>query len=163
MAEALADHPAQYLVQEDVFFRVARGRLKLRILGPQSGELIAYERPDQTTAKASAYEIFRTTEPERLRITLSAALITEGVVRKRRCVYLCGQTRIHFDEVENLGSFIELEVVLRRDQPPAEGHAIVQSLMTRLGIREEDLIGVAYVDLLRATHPEKGSSTQGSA
>jgi adenylate cyclase class IV len=162
-AEALAGQPLQCFVQEDVFFRAAQGRLKLRLLGPERGELIAYLRPNQAAVKASTYEIFCTADPERLRITLSTALITEGTVRKRRCLFLCGQARIHFDEVEGLGRFIELEVVLRKGQPPAEGHAIAQSLMAHLAIGEEDLIGVAYVDLLQATHREKGSSTQSSA
>jgi hypothetical protein len=35
-----------------------------------------------------------------------------------------------------------------RVNPRAEGQAIAQSLMTRLDIREDDLIDVAYVDLL---------------
>jgi adenylate cyclase class IV len=60
---------------------------------------------------------------------------------------------MHFDEVEGLGKFIELEFVLEEDQPPTEGHAIVQQLMIDLGIREEDLIDVAYADLLTETRP----------
>jgi adenylate cyclase class IV len=98
-AEALAGHPPQNLVQEDVFFRAAQGRLKLRRLGPERGELIAYQWPSQTAIITSTYEIFCTNEPDRLRFTLSVALITGGMVRKRRYVYLCGQTRIRFDEV----------------------------------------------------------------
>lgn len=155
-AEALADQPPQTVIQEDVFFRAAQGRLKLRLLGPERGELIAYQRPDRATIKTSAYEIFCTDDPGRLRATLSAALITEGVVRKRRHLYLCGQARIHFDEVEGLGRFIELEVVLKAGQPPAECHAIAQNLMAQLGIGEEDLIGVAYLDLLYGVSREKG-------
>jgi adenylate cyclase class IV len=60
---------------------------------------------------------------------------------------------MHFDEVEGLGEFIELEFVLEQDQPPTEGYAIVQHLMIDLGIREEDLIDVAYADLLNETRP----------
>jgi adenylate cyclase class IV len=121
IAEKLADHPPQWLVQEDVFFRAAQGRLKLQILGPKRGESIAYSRPDRATIRQSVYEIVGTTEPQRLRITLAAALATEGTVRKRRCLYHCGQTRIHFDEVQDLGRFIELEGVLRNDQAPQTG------------------------------------------
>jgi predicted adenylyl cyclase CyaB len=71
-----------------------------------------------------------------------------GVVRKRRYLYLVGQTRVHLDEVEGLGEFMELEVVLRPEQSDAEGQAIARDLMTRLGIREEDLLEGAYMDLL---------------
>ena len=33
-----------------------------------------------------------------------------GVVKKKRLLYLVGQTRVHCDEVEGLGCFMELEV-----------------------------------------------------
>ena len=152
LAEKLSGGTPELLIQEDVFFRAAQGRLKLRILGPNQGELIAYSRPDQAIIKQSTYEIFRTTFPERLRTTLSSALPVECTVRKRRSLYQSGRSRIHFDEVEGLGQFIELEFVLVEDQPPAEGHAIVQNLMMDLGIREQDLIDVAYADLLNETY-----------
>ena len=34
----------------------------------------------------------------------------KGVVRKRRMLYMIGQTRVHVDQVEGLGDFMELEV-----------------------------------------------------
>ena len=36
--------------------------------------------------------------------------IVQGVVKKKRLLYLVGQTRVHCDEVEGLGHFVELEV-----------------------------------------------------
>jgi adenylate cyclase class IV len=153
LAEKISGGTPELLIQEDIFFRVPHGRLKLRILGPNQGELIAYSRPDQPVIKHSTYEIFRTTYPERLRITLGSALPVECTVLKRRSLYHIGQSRMHFDQVEGLGEFIELEFVLEEDQPPTEGHAIVQQLMIDLGIREEDLIDVAYADLLTETRP----------
>jgi len=65
-------------------------------------------------------------------------------------LYLVGQTRLHLDEVEGLGQFMELEVVLRPDQTDAEGQAIAADLMIRLGVREDDLLKVAYMDLIEA-------------
>jgi len=41
---------------------------------------------------------------------LGLALGIKGVVRKRRVVYMIGQTRVHLDQVEGLGYFMELEV-----------------------------------------------------
>jgi predicted adenylyl cyclase CyaB len=70
------------------------------------------------------------------------------VIRKKRTLYLAGQTRIHLDEVEGLGNFMELEVVLRPDQSDAEGQAIANDLMKRLGVQEQDLIEGAYMDIL---------------
>lgn len=34
-----------------------------------------------------------------------------GVVKKRRFLYMVGQTRVHVDHVDNLGDFMELEVM----------------------------------------------------
>jgi hypothetical protein len=58
-----------------------------------------------------------------------------GVVRKTRTLYLVGQTRVHLDEVEGLGPFLELEVVLAPGQSAADGERIARDLMGRLGVR----------------------------
>jgi len=147
-AEALSDTPAQVIPQEDTFFHTARGRLKLRQLAPQRGQLVYYERTDASGPKRSNYHIFETQDPESLKTALSLALGIRGVVRKTRTLYLMGQTRLHLDEVEGLGEFMELEVVLRPEQTDAEGQAIARDLMTRLGVREEDLLEGAYMDIL---------------
>jgi len=52
------------------------------------------------------------------------------------------------DEVEGLGQFMELEVVMRPGQDDAEGQAIAHDLMTKLGVAEADLLEGAYMDLL---------------
>jgi predicted adenylyl cyclase CyaB len=146
-AAALATQGPWVLEQSDTFFPCAQGRLKLRELGAGRGELIHYSRPDRPGPKASEYSLFVTDQPEALRETLSAALGVRGVVRKRRTLYLAGQTRIHLDEVEGLGEFLELEVVLAEGQSVAEGQRIAEELMERLGIRAEDLVEGAYLDL----------------
>lgn len=79
---------------------------------------------------------------------LRSALGVLGKVRKTRQLFLAGQTRIHLDRVEGLGEFLELEVVLRPGQSAAGGSEIARDLLDRLGIRKEDLISRAYVDLL---------------
>jgi predicted adenylyl cyclase CyaB len=148
-AEAMSDTPVQVLDQEDVFFVAPEGRLKLRILGEQAGELIHYHRADAPGPKTSRYHIAPTSSPAALRAILTRVLPTAGVVRKRRLLYRVGQSRIHLDWVEGLGDFVELEVVLRPDQDETEGAAIAQDLMGRLGIGPEQLIEGAYLDLLR--------------
>ena len=147
-AEAISDTPVQVIPQEDTFFHTPKGRLKLRQLQPDQAQLVYYERPDQDGPKRSSYHIFATTDPEGLKTCLSLALGIRGVVRKTRYLYLAGQTRIHLDDVEGLGQFMELEVVLRDGQTDAEGKAIAEELMTRLGVRQEDLLEGAYMDLL---------------
>jgi predicted adenylyl cyclase CyaB len=149
-AETLSNTPVQVIPQEDTFFQTPRGRLKLRQLAPDQAQLVYYERPDQEGPKRSTYHIFETGDPQKLKGILSLALGVRGVVRKRRFLYLVGQTRLHLDDVEGLGQFMELEVVLRPGQTDAEGQAIARDLMTRLGVREEDLLSAAYMDLIEA-------------
>ena len=146
--ESIAAGPAEILDQEDIFFAVPSGRLKLRILGPGHGELILYHRADVAGPKTSNYRIAPTSEPEVLREILTRVLPTRAVVRKRRWLYHVGQTRIHLDQVAGLGTFVELEVVLRPDQTAEAGVAIARDLMQRLDIAEVQLVQQAYVDLL---------------
>ncbi len=145
--EALADGPPQTIHQEDTFFSVARGRLKLRVFAAGDGELIYYERDDELGPKQSRYQIAPLANPGPLRDTLALALGLRGIVRKSRRVYLVAQTRIHVDEVDGLGPFVELEVVLREGQDSAQGRAIAADLMERLGIAAGDLVSGAYIDL----------------
>ncbi|HEU4536727.1 MAG TPA: class IV adenylate cyclase [Polyangiaceae bacterium] len=134
--------------QLDVFFRCPRGRLKLRRLGPGRAELIFYERPDAAGPALSRYVIAPTGAPDELEAALAAAYGVAGRVKKTRRLYLSGQTRIHLDEVEGLGHFLELEVVLRDDQPVAEGEAVADALAAALAIDPADRVEVAYLDLL---------------
>jgi adenylate cyclase class IV len=79
---------------------------------------------------------------------LAAALGVRGEVRKRRELVLVGQTRVHLDVVEGLGTFVELEVVLEAGQSDADGEAVARALLRELGLGEADLLPVAYIDLL---------------
>jgi predicted adenylyl cyclase CyaB len=146
------------LRQVDTFFACPHGHLKLRELADSRGaELIYYERPNHTGPKESRYVVHRTEDGESLRHVLSQSLGVLGVVRKRRELFLVGQTRVHLDEVEGLGSFVELEVVLRPDQSPSEGTAVATSLMKQLHIPDDHLVDRAYVELFEdAARPEIG-------
>ena len=150
IVEGLADSGPMELEQEDTFFVCPRGRLKLRRFGGcAEAELIYYERPESSGPRESRYIVHPTADPEGLLEVLSAAFDVRGVVRKRRSVYVIGPTRVHLDEVEGLGKFVELEVVLRPGQSASDGATIAQELMEKLGISPDQLIDRAYIDLLR--------------
>jgi predicted adenylyl cyclase CyaB len=147
-AAALSRAPVQVIPQEDTFIHTPKGRLKLRLLAADRAQLVYYERPNQDGPKRSDYHIFETSDPESLKTTLALALGVRGVVKKVRYLYLVGQTRVHLDDVEGLGQFVELEVVLHAGQSDAEGQAIAEELMKKLGIEKEDLLEGAYMDLM---------------
>ena len=136
------------LFQEDTFFNICEGRLKLRIYSTSSGELIYYKRQNSKRPKRSDYFIYKTNEPEKLRHVLEYSLGIRGVIKKKRLLYLIDNKRIHLDEVEQLGAFLELEVVLKSEQDENEGKQIVNDFMKIININEKDLIDKAYIDLL---------------
>jgi predicted adenylyl cyclase CyaB len=147
-AAQLSDAPCQTIAQEDTFFQVPQGRLKLRELSPHHGQLIYYQRQDISGPKHSEYHIYETDDPEGLKSILAKAYGIRGVIAKIRYLYMAGQTRIHLDDVKGLGKFMELEVVLQPGQTDSEGQTIAKSLMSKLGIEDTDLVDSAYMDML---------------
>jgi len=121
--------------------------LKLRLLADHA-QLIYYTRPDQDGPKRSDYHITRSHDPENLKRVLELAYGIRGVVKKTRYLYLVGQTRVHLDDVEGLGQFMELEVVMQEGQSDTDGQRIAEELMSALGVEGADLIDGAYMDLL---------------
>lgn len=144
----LADSGPTLIQQEDTFFNTSSGRLKLRIFSDRTGELISYHRANQTGPKASEYFIFKTDNPAALKKTLEHSLGIIQTVKKIRELYLMGRTRIHLDQVEQLGNFLEIEVVLKEIEDPKNGIKEAENLMDKLQISRESLIDKAYVDLL---------------
>ena len=135
-------------MQDDTFFPCDRGRLKLRAFPAGDGQLIYYQRPDQTGPKESFFVISPTAAPDVLREALALAYGRAGRVRKRRILYLIGRTRVHLDRVEDLGDFLELEVVLTEGEPAERGVEEARRLMAALGVDPGRPIEGAYVDLL---------------
>lgn len=148
IAAGIADEGPVEIFQDDTFFRCPVGRLKLRTFPDDSGELIYYRRTDEQGPKESFYLISHTSTPAILRESLSLAYGVFGRVRKHRTLFLLGRTRIHLDVVENLGHFLELEVVLGPDDSVEGGVAEANRILELLGIRQSQLIEGAYVDLL---------------
>lgn len=153
-AHALAGGTPQPIAQDDSFFVVPYGRLKLREFADGSAELIHYHRDDSGAAKASDYVRVAVPDPAALRETLARACGLLGRVRKQRLLLIARQgafsTRIHLDRVEGLGDFMELEVMLAEGQGDDEGRAVADALMQQLGLQHAERIAGAYMDLLAA-------------
>ncbi|XP_048781192.2 uncharacterized protein LOC125683777 isoform X2 [Ostrea edulis] len=147
-AKELSKTDGEVLVQEDVFFHVPNGRLKLRTIKDEKSELISYNRPDEEGPKQSEFHTSPVVDPSALKKCLGSALGIKGIVRKVRTLFMVGQTRVHVDQVEGLGDFMELEVQMQEGQSVEQLQKIAEDLMEKLGVSEKDLISVAYMDLL---------------
>lgn len=134
--------------QEDTYFKVDKGRLKLR-LGNVEQNLIYYLRPDQAGPKRSDVFLHKPTDGDSLKTVLSASLGVKIVVRKAREIYFVDNVKFHLDQVEGLGTFVEIEAI---DQDGGLGEPYLlqqcEQYMQLFGIEEEDLLEVSYSDLL---------------
>ena len=149
LVAAIADRGHETLAQTDTFFRVDAGRLKLREINDGHAELIYYARPDAPGPKESIYQRESVSDARTMRELLENTFGILGRVRKSRQVFWVGRTRVHLDEVDGLGNFLELEVVLKDHEPVGAGVSEANRLMERLEIDAASLIPDAYIDLLR--------------
>jgi homotetrameric cytidine deaminase len=138
--------------QRDTYFAGANGRLKLREQeaggSPFWDELIQYWRADSPNARTSTYQRVPVADAPTLRDALDAAYGTLVTVRKRRRLLLWEGVRIHLDEVEGLGSYLELEGVAGPGSDLSVEGDRVEQLRTELGIQDRDLVASSYSDLL---------------
>jgi len=160
---AVAGGVPQRIEQDDSFFQVPHGRLKLRQFADGSAELIHYQRADSAEAKASDYVRVPVADPAALREALARGCGLLGRVRKVRWLLLVSSggftTRIHLDRVEGLGDFMELEVMLRDGQSDADGQAVAEALMLALGLADAPRVAGAYMDLLSSTGSASAAGT----
>jgi adenylate cyclase class IV len=139
------------IAQRDTYFEVAHGGLKLREEMPGRPHLIQFERASEPQQRESRYRIVEVSDGAALCAALAAAIGIRGVVVKRRHLLLWQSVRIHLDEVEQLGTFIEFEAVAPPDSDLTHEHRLVAELRDVLGITDERLVALGYAaQLLRA-------------
>ena len=103
----------EVIPQRDIYYVNPNGLLKLRILKDR-GELIFYNRDENKKDRVSNYEILDV-EPKSAEEFFARIFEIETQVKKKRSLYIYKNTRIHLDEVENLGTYMELETVVNDD------------------------------------------------
>ncbi len=96
--------------QKDTYFNVKNGRLKLRE-GNIENSLINYEREDSCKAKESQVILYQHQPNVALKDILIKQLGVKVVVSKKRKIYFIDNVKFHFDTLENLGTFIEVEAI----------------------------------------------------
>ncbi len=139
---------SESLIQTDTYFRIKKGRLKLREFGDGKAELIFYHRKEKKGRRWSNYSILSIPNIKKTKEFLKGAFGVDVVVRKSRHVYYYrGQARIHLDRIKKLGMFIEFEVFLKRDRKKAI--LLFNELVDLFGIERKNIIRSSYSDLIR--------------
>ncbi|MCU0453983.1 MAG: class IV adenylate cyclase [Bacteroidetes bacterium] len=149
LARRLGARRSHVLHQVDTYLDIPSGRLKLREVRGGRTELIFYDRPANASkdGRWSFYVVYPVIDRRRSVPALLRARPVAQVVKKRRVVYLFVNARIHLDEVEHLGQFIEFEVVM--DHGAEQARRLYRALLEAFGIRTKDLIGGSYAEMPR--------------
>lgn len=134
--------------QIDTYFNVTKGRLKLRE-GNIENSLIYYERTNAQDVKQSNVILYNHTPNKQLKDLLTTVHGIKVVVDKKRKIYFIDNVKFHFDFVENLGIFIEVEAI------DSDGTISIEKLQEQcnyyaqfFNITKQDYIAFSYSDLL---------------
>lgn len=134
--------------QTDTYFKVNKGRLKLR-QGKIENNLIYYERNDDPGPKDSHFSLVKTDDPASLKLMLADSLGILVTVIKKREIYYLENVKFHIDTVEGLGSFVEIEAGnVKADLAKERLKEQCEHYLRALAIRDEDLIRHSYSDML---------------
>lgn len=101
--------------QIDTYFNVHKGRLKLRE-GNIENSLINYERENISGSKISEIILYQHEPNIALKNILTRQLGVKIIVDKKRKIYFIDNVKFHFDLVENLGTFIEVEAIDSKEE-----------------------------------------------
>ena len=134
--------------QTDTFYMVPKGHLKLRESSLYGNFLIPYLRPDQDGPKRSDYSLLAVTDLAATKHLLEEMFGILLSVKKVRKIYRYENVRIHLDQVEKLGDFIEFEAVIEEEAEIFASQRKLHKLIRYFELKEDALIAKAYADLL---------------
>ena len=138
-------HSVFFQEQEDIYYKVGKGRLKLRIIDGKAGNLILYNRGNTQLKRVSEYIIANTDTPAAMKEILDALYERLITVKKTREIFIVKNIRIHLDSVTGLGKFLEFEVIFSSLFRAAKE---LEKLIEHFGLDEKQFIKVSYSDLL---------------
>lgn len=134
--------------QTDTYFNVPNGRLKLRE-GIIENNLIFYKRNNQPGPKNSHFHLVKVAYPIELKEVLEKSCGIKMIVKKQREIYYIDNVKFHIDELEGLGSFVEIEAGdILADKTESELLEQCNFYMKEFGIKANDLVAESYSDLL---------------
>ena len=134
--------------QVDSYFNVSKGRLKLRE-GNIENSLIYYERENVADAKRSDIILFQFKPDKALKEILTLQLGIKVVVDKMRKIYFINNIKFHFDSVETLGNFIEVEAIDDKEEfTIAQLKQQCDHYFIFFGLDKSNLVDKSYSDLM---------------
>ena len=134
--------------QVDTYFNVPHGRLKLRE-GNIEHALIQYDRADEASSKQSNVVLYKHQPDPALKAILINQFGIKAVVDKSRRIYFIGNVKFHFDTVEELGHFVEVEAISEGDEfPLSKLQEQCDHYQALLGIEQSQLLSASYGEMI---------------
>ena len=134
--------------QVDIYFNAKSGRLKLRE-GNIENHLIHYNRENQSGPKQSDLILYKPSPGSNLKEILIKALGILVVVEKKREIYFIDNVKFHLDDVNGLGTFVEIEAIDSAGSMEKEKLFKQCNYYCKLfKINNEDLVAESYSDML---------------
>jgi adenylate cyclase class 2 len=141
--------------QTDYYLKTGTHKNKIREIEGGDIQIISYERLEKAGRKESKYNINIITKKDKDKILSENKVLC--TVDKIRMLWIYKHTRIHVDKVVGLGSFLELETVIK-DISSTEGLAEFKEVLEILQIDPQKAIVGSYSDLLLQNHKNITSS-----
>jgi predicted adenylyl cyclase CyaB len=117
--------------------------------GDIENALIFYERENKSGPKKSKILLYKSSPNSTLKEILENALGILAIVDKKREIYFIDNVKFHLDDVEGLGSFMEIEAI---DEDGSIGEEKLleqcQFYLDLFNISVEDFISCSYSDLI---------------
>ncbi|MEO6695490.1 MAG: class IV adenylate cyclase [Ignavibacteria bacterium] len=132
-------------IQEDIYYKVKSGRLKLRIINNETGHLIHYIRVEKSSKRISRYEISKTSSFKELDSILRSQFQILTIVKKNRIIFTKENIRLHLDTLKDLGKFLEIEIIYKNI---SKARKQMEELICLLKLNEKNFIKTSYSDLL---------------
>lgn len=134
--------------QIDTYFNVPHGRLKLRE-GNIENSLINYDRENVSGTKESQIILYQHEPNVALKNILIRQLGLKIIVDKKRKIYFIDNVKFHFDIVENLGTFMEVEAIDSKEEFSIEElKQQCDKYFNFFELTQNDIIDKSYSDLI---------------
>jgi predicted adenylyl cyclase CyaB len=139
----------QQVVQHDLYFATKTGRLKLRSNDGKAKALIGYSRRDEPLIRESEFDYLslESSNGDLLAAMLENYLSTVVEVKKRRKRYVAGTTIVNIDDVDGVGTFVEIEVPIAPERE-AEAQCVAHDWFQKLKLRPSRITPWSYQNLV---------------
>ncbi|RQO74391.1 adenylate cyclase [Pedobacter sp. KBW06] len=144
-------NPVDYGIdhQIDTYFNAKKGRLKLREIIGKESKLIDYNRENVHGSKKSDILLYKHEMNDTLKHILSNQMGVKVIVDKKRKIYGIENVKFHFDTVQDLGTFIEVEAIDETESFTLEQlKKQCDFYYDYFGIEQQQVEKLSYSDLL---------------